>query len=171
MKDIKLKIIIGLMFCLVSAQAQNIIRPKIACPNDIWVNSYNGVLFYQRVDLSIPNRGMDLEAVFYYNSSYNTKNYGYGNGWSLGYEMRYIEDSLGIICPNCPPRAAGPRSSCARWTRASCSKRSWWTTAATPRSSSSGKNPRPSAPPLTDYFHFLTQSRHALSGIARIFVI
>jgi RHS repeat-associated protein len=78
-------------------QAQNIIRPKIACPNGIWVNSYNGVLFYQRPDLSVPNRGMNLEAVFYYNSSANEQNYGYGNGWSLGYEMRYINDSLGII--------------------------------------------------------------------------
>lgn len=90
-------ILIALMLVLVSSQAQNIIRPKIACPNNIWVNSYNGVLFYQRADLSIPNRGMDLEAVFYYNSSYNRQNYGYGNGWSLGYEMRFIEDSLGII--------------------------------------------------------------------------
>lgn len=93
----KLTIIIGLLLGLVAAQAQNIIRPKIACPNDIYVNSYNGVLFYQRADLSIPNRGMDLAAVFNYNSSYNTKNYGYGNGWSLGYEMRFIEDPSGII--------------------------------------------------------------------------
>lgn len=81
----------------IALQAQNIIRPKIACPNGIWVNSYNGVLFYQRADLSVPNRGMDLEAVFYYNSSANEQNYGYGNGWSLGNEMRYINDSLGII--------------------------------------------------------------------------
>lgn len=93
----KILIIIALVLSGFVLQAQNIIRPKIACPNDIWVNSYNGVLFYQRADLSIPNRGMDLEAVFYYNSSYNRQNYGYGNGWSLGYEMRYIEDSLGII--------------------------------------------------------------------------
>lgn len=78
-------------------QAQNVIRPKIACPNGIWVNSYNGSLFYQRADLSVPNRGMDLEAVFYYNSSANEQNYGYGNGWSFGNEMRYINDSLGII--------------------------------------------------------------------------
>ena len=77
--------------------SQNVIRPKIACPNNVWVNSYNGVLFYQRADLSIPNRSMPLEAVFYYNSSSNTVNYGYGNGWSLGYEYRYIVDSLGII--------------------------------------------------------------------------
>lgn len=97
MKNNRLIITIGLLLGLVAAQAQNIIRPKIACPNGIYVNSYNGVLFYQRADLSIPNRGLDLAAVFYYNSSYNTKNYGYGNGWSLGYEMRFIEDSLGII--------------------------------------------------------------------------
>ena len=92
---ISLIILLGLS--VTAAHAQNIIRPKIACPNDIWVNSYNGVLFYQRADISVPNRGMDLEAVFYYNSSYNEQNYGYGNGWSLGYEMRYMNDSLGII--------------------------------------------------------------------------
>ena len=93
----RILIIITLVLSGFALQAQNIIRPKIACPNGIYVNSYNGVLFYQRADMSIPNRGLDLEAVFYYNSSYNTKNYGYGNGWSLGYEMRFIEDSLGII--------------------------------------------------------------------------
>ena len=92
---ISLIVLLGLS--AVAVQAQNIIRPKIACPNGIWVNSYNGVLFYQRADLSVPNRGMNLEAVFYYNSSYNDQNYGYGNGWSLGYEMRYMNDSLGII--------------------------------------------------------------------------
>ena len=93
----RILIIIALVLSGFALQAQNIIRPKIACPNGIYVNSYNGVLFYQRADMSIPNRGLNLEAVFYYNSSYNTKNYGYGNGWSLGYEMRFIEDSLGII--------------------------------------------------------------------------
>ena len=92
-----LSFILLLGLSTVALQAQNIIRPKIACPNGIWVNSYNGVLFYQRADLSVPNRGMDLEAVFYNNSSYNEQNYGYGNGWSLGYEMRYSNDSLGII--------------------------------------------------------------------------
>ena len=93
----KILIIIALVLSGFALQAQNIIRPKIACPNGIWVNSYNGDLFYQRADMSIPNRGLDLQAVFYYNSNNNTKNYGYGNGWSLGYEMRFIEDSLGII--------------------------------------------------------------------------
>lgn len=80
-----------------SLPAQNIIRPKVECPNGIYVNSYNGVLFYQRPDVSIANRNMRLEAVFYYNSSSNKKNYGYGNGWSMGSEMRFINDSLGVI--------------------------------------------------------------------------
>ena len=78
-------------------QAQNIIHPKVECPNGIYVNSYNGVLFYQRPDVSVTNRNMRLEAVFYYNSSSNRKNYGYGNGWSLGSELRYLNDSLGVI--------------------------------------------------------------------------
>ena len=82
---------------VIVASAQTIIRPKISCPNGIYVNSYNGDLFYQRVDLQIPNRGLDLEAVFYYNSTSNRINYGYGNGWSLGVEMRYVPDSAGII--------------------------------------------------------------------------
>lgn len=77
--------------------AQNIIRPKVECPNGIYVNSYNGVLFYQRPDVSVTNRNMRLEAVFYYNSSSNKKNYGYGNGWSLGSELRFVNDSLGVI--------------------------------------------------------------------------
>ena len=85
------------LFAVMAADAQNIIRPKVECPNGIYVNSYNGVLFYQRPDVSVTNRNMRLEAVFYYNSSSNKINYGYGNGWSLGSELRYIEDSLGII--------------------------------------------------------------------------
>lgn len=88
-------IIFNSQFSIVNSQ--NIIRPKIACPNGVWVNSYNGVLFYMRTDVSVPNRGMDLEAVFYYNSSYNNRNYGYGNGWSMGNEIRFLNDSLGII--------------------------------------------------------------------------
>lgn len=86
-----------LLGSIFAASAQNIIRPKISCPNGVYVNSYNGVLFYQRADIQIPNRGLNLEAVFYYNSSANRTNYGYGNGWSLGMEMRYQPDSAGVI--------------------------------------------------------------------------
>ena len=62
------------LFIVMAMNAQNIIRPKVECPNGIYVNSYNGVLFYQRPDVSVANRNMRLEAVFYYNSSSNTKN-------------------------------------------------------------------------------------------------
>lgn len=82
------------------ANGQNIIRPKIECPNDIYVNAYNGVLFHQRPDLSIPTRGGNMEVAFYYNSIYNSENHGYGNGWTLGAEMRYIPDSTGITIEN-----------------------------------------------------------------------
>lgn len=82
---------------VLSLDAQNIIRPKVDFPNGIYVNSYNGVLFYQRPDVSVRNRNLSLEAVFYYNSSSNRKNYGYGNGWSLGSELRFVNDSLGVI--------------------------------------------------------------------------
>lgn len=78
------------------APAQNIIRPKIECPNNIYVNAYNGVLFTQRTDMSMPTRGGRLTLAFYYNSIYNTVDYGYGHGWTLGIEMRYILDSTGV---------------------------------------------------------------------------
>ena len=82
---------------VLSLDAQNVIRPKVECPNGIYVNSYNGVLFYQRPDVSVRNRNLSLGAVFYYNSSSNITNYGYGNGWSLGNELRFVNDSLGVI--------------------------------------------------------------------------
>ncbi len=93
-----------LIACVVSLQlfgnilqAQNITKPKIACPNNVWVNSYNGVMFYQRPELQYPNHSMPLQVTFYYNSSSYNRNLGYGTGWSIGNEMRYEVDSLGIV--------------------------------------------------------------------------
>ena len=74
---------------LLTAAAQNIIRPKIAGPNGLWVNSYNGVLFFGQTDFETQNSAMPMELRFYYNSSSHNTNYGYGLGFSLGYEMRY----------------------------------------------------------------------------------
>ncbi|MCC8145042.1 MAG: hypothetical protein LIO93_01095 [Bacteroidales bacterium] len=89
-------VLLGILLFSVS-HAQNIIRPKIACPNDLWVNSYNGVLFFARTDMQTMNSALPMQLQFYYNSSYASKNYGYGAGFSLGYEIRYEMDSLGII--------------------------------------------------------------------------
>jgi len=82
---------------LLSVAAQNIIRPKIAGPNGLWVNSYNGVLFFGQTDFETQNSAMPMELRFYYNSSSNEINYGYGLGFSLGYEMRYAVADNGDI--------------------------------------------------------------------------
>lgn len=78
-------------------EAQNIIRPKIAGPNDLWINSYNGVLFFGRTDFETRNSAMPMQLRFYYNSSANETDYGYGRGFSLGYEMRYTTDYDGNV--------------------------------------------------------------------------
>ena len=88
-----------LLFLMVflSVEAQNVIRPKIAGPNGLWVNSYNGVLFFGQTDLETQNTVMPMQLRFYYNSSANNVNYGYGLGFSLGYEMRYELDGDGNV--------------------------------------------------------------------------
>lgn len=82
---------------IVSVDAQNIIRPKIEGPNGLWVNSYNGVLFFGQTDIETQNTAMPMQLRFYYNSSANKTNYGYGLGFSLGYEMRYDFDAEGNV--------------------------------------------------------------------------
>lgn len=99
--NIKHKIIITacLVCCnMVAAVGQNIIRPKIAGPNGLWVNSYNGVLFFGQTDMETQNTQMPMQLRFYYNSSATGADYGYGLGFSLGYEMRYrINEIDGVV--------------------------------------------------------------------------
>lgn len=91
-------IILFLCVCgIMSIDAQNIIRPKIAGPNGLWVNSYNGVLFFGRTDYETRNSAMPMQLRFYYNSSANETDYGFGLGFSLGYEMRYSVDGDGNV--------------------------------------------------------------------------
>ena len=95
-----MKKIIILFLCIIgflSIDAQNIIRPKIAGPNGLWVNSYNGVLFFGRTDCETRNSAMPMQLRFYYNSSANETDYGFGLGFSLGYEMRYSVDGDGNV--------------------------------------------------------------------------
>ena len=77
--------------------SQNIIHPKIAGPNGLWVNSYNGVLFFGQTDMETHNSAMPMQLTFYYNSSANKTDYGYGLGFSLGYEMRYQVEEGGDV--------------------------------------------------------------------------
>lgn len=84
--------------CCGIAAAQNIIRPKIAGPNGLWVNSYNGVLFFGQTDIETQNTQAPMQLRFYYNSSASSVDYGYGLGFSLGYEMRYrINEINGVV--------------------------------------------------------------------------
>ena len=95
-----MKRIVFILLCAVgilAANAQNIIRPKIVGPNGLYVNSYNGVLFLGQTDIEAQNTVMPMQLRFYYNSSANKVNYGYGLGFSLGYEMRYDIDSLNML--------------------------------------------------------------------------
>ena len=95
-----MKKLLFILLCSVgvlSMDAQNIIRPKIEGPNGLYVNSYNGVLFFGRTDIETHNTAMPMQLRFYYNSSANKTNYGYGLGFSLGYEMRYDFDAEGNV--------------------------------------------------------------------------
>lgn len=95
-----MKKLIFILLCsvgILSVYAQNIIRPKIAGPNGLFVNSYNGVLFFGQTDIETQNTAMPMQLRFYYNSSAKDVNYGYGLGFSLGYEMRYEIDSLNNV--------------------------------------------------------------------------
>lgn len=82
---------------MLPVEAQNIIHPKIAGPNGLWVNSYNGVLFFGQTDMETQNSAMPMELRFYYNSSSHNVNYGYGLGFSLNCEMRYSIDDNGNV--------------------------------------------------------------------------
>ena len=94
----KIITILCLVCCnIVAATAQNIVHPKIAGPNGLWVNSYNGVLFFGQTDMETQNTTMPMQLRFYYNSSAYATNYGYGLGFSLGYEMRYSVDDAGNV--------------------------------------------------------------------------
>ena len=98
--NIKHKLAIFCLVCcnFIAAPAQNIIRPKIAGPNGLWVNSYNGVLFFGQTDLETQNTQAPMQLRFYYNSSATSADYGYGLGFSLGYEMRYrINEIDGVV--------------------------------------------------------------------------
>lgn len=88
---------VGLFLSIIPMQSQNIIRPKIAGPNGLWVNSFNGVLFFKITDIESPNTKIPMALNFYYNSSYNNVDYGYGLGFTLGYEMRCRLNEIGNV--------------------------------------------------------------------------
>ena len=67
---------------------QNASRPDFQLPEatNLSVNSYAGNLIYERQDLFIPGRGLDIDIHFFYNSAIK-RDWGYGYGWSNDYNI------------------------------------------------------------------------------------
>ena len=60
MKRYKFILMLLLATIVLPIKAQNVIHPKIAGPNGLWVNSYNGVLFFGQTDLETQNTAMPM---------------------------------------------------------------------------------------------------------------
>ena len=75
----------------------NIVKPNYQGPLGYAVNTYTGGLFYQRQDLFIPSRGLDIDFTISYNSTTKSINRGMGKGWSCTYHMRYEDQSGNIL--------------------------------------------------------------------------
>jgi RHS repeat-associated protein len=82
-----------LILCTANTYSQNINSPNIHGPEGLSVNSYSARLFYKRSDLNIPGRGLDIDLTFYYNLGANAYDYGYGNGWTMSYNIFYERES------------------------------------------------------------------------------
>jgi RHS repeat-associated protein len=93
----RLFILFSLFLFGMNGFAQNITRPNIIGPNGFEVNSYTGNLYYQRTDLKIPARGLNVEITFSYNISRRSKDWGFGKGWTFTYNMAYTPDTVGGI--------------------------------------------------------------------------
>lgn len=89
-------IVVLIFISFYSTQAQNINHPNVACPMGINVNPYNGNLYLERRDLYIEGRKIPINLTFYYSSTADSLNIGYGNGWSMEYLMRYEAIPNGI---------------------------------------------------------------------------
>lgn len=74
--------------------AQNITKPNITGPAGLQVNSYTGSLFYQRTDLLLPGRGLSLDFTFSYSNNFRNQDFGYGLGFTMPYNMHYVQDSI-----------------------------------------------------------------------------
>ncbi len=83
-----------ILFCC-KADAQNINTPNKSGPLGTNVNTLTGNLYIPRNDIFIPERGFDFNVNFYYNSYDYDTTYGFGNGWSFGYFIKYKTDTAG----------------------------------------------------------------------------
>lgn len=81
----------------ITLSAQNINIPNKTGPMGMQVNTKTGNLFFERADVYIPGRVLDMDISFDYNSFNYNLNSGYGNGWSFIYNIKYGIDSTGNV--------------------------------------------------------------------------
>ncbi len=79
---------------------------NIEGPHNTQVNMRSGNFFYQRSDLFIGDQALPIDVTYSFNTSLDTINYGYGNGWVFSYAMNYQLDSLDNVIIS---RVAGRR--------------------------------------------------------------
>ena len=80
-----------------SLQGQNIPRANYTAPMGIQVNTYNGNLYLERVDVVIPNQDLPIGLSFSFNSFQDSTDTGYGYGWSHSYALRCLPYEGGIV--------------------------------------------------------------------------
>ena len=95
----KNKVFVILLFFLIGkegfATKEDLIYFKL--PFNTWVNSYTGNLLYQKSNIFIKSAGVPLEIKLSYNSGTNKYNYGFGNGWTINYNMFYEETGSAFV--------------------------------------------------------------------------
>lgn len=89
----RLMLLVLFVYSAITAAGQNINRPNKTGPLGTQVNTYTGNLYITRNDIYIPARGFDIAVTFNYNSFNQEQNTGFGNGWSFGYSIKYINDT------------------------------------------------------------------------------
>ncbi|MFN0157205.1 MAG: RHS repeat-associated core domain-containing protein [Bacteroidota bacterium] len=70
-------------------RVSNITKPNIPGPGGMQVNSFTGNLLHQRQDVGVPDRGMDIDITFSYNSGLSKNDWGMGRGWTSSFNMMY----------------------------------------------------------------------------------
>lgn len=85
-------LIVGCFFTFM-ASSQKLNNPNKKGPLGIQVNTLSGNVYIPRTDMYIPARGFGLDISFHYNSFLYTENYGYGNGWTFQYNIKYSYDT------------------------------------------------------------------------------
>ena len=86
-----------LLFALTTEAQKNITKPNVISHNGVSVNTYTGAMIYQRQDIYIPGKGLDLDLMFSYSNVSLDNDWGFGPGWTMSYNMSYYMDTMDLV--------------------------------------------------------------------------